>query len=192
MSFTIPFYAIDDGEESLWKPDEPTMFDAILHVRENLNSIHSINFNKLGPLTEGEKMVISMIDRRKELRKELTKLWTKIAQAQNLRATSVLEDLRKQAAVLEKELLEIEGTKNPNLKLIVGYRSEVIRPEKHEVVNDVVCQCLACPKPIKKGQQVVKYADHGLCCNFKCLSYYMVWLSEEKSHGDRRGQAIHP
>lgn len=37
----------------------------------------------------------------------------------------------------------------------------------------VVDMCLGCGGEIYYGQEVVKYGDEGLCCNFRCLAESM-------------------
>ncbi|MFK0524799.1 hypothetical protein ACINKY_21600 [Paenibacillus illinoisensis] len=38
---------------------------------------------------------------------------------------------------------------------------------------EVVDECLGCGGEIYRGQEVVKYGDEGLCCNFRCLGVAM-------------------
>lgn len=44
----------------------------------------------------------------------------------------------------------------------------------------IVNFCLGCNAPIERGQQAVKYADYGLCCNFRCLLKIMTRMTEDK------------
>ncbi|MFD3261899.1 hypothetical protein ACE3MQ_25185 [Paenibacillus lentus] len=163
----VPFVSVEDDTELIWAPDEPTLFDAIVIVHCNLNDLYAVHFEKLPPLTAGEKLVLEKIKRIEQIRLELRNLSKQMVSLYGTRS-DLVQLTRQRYYELLAELESIQGRRTPDFQPIsnTGAYSEPLRAI---VKSDAKCGCWTCNEPIEKGQKVVRYGE-DIYCNYKCLS----------------------
>lgn len=119
-------------------------------------------------------MAIDVSQRQKQLRRALNVLYARQANALNS-PPAIQRQIQEQIDLVLRDLREMKR-KNP-----VRRRPSIRTSTGRVVVNF----CLGCNAPIERGQQAVKYADYGLCCNFRCFLKIMTRINEDKKKTPR-------
>ncbi len=163
----VPFVSVEDDTELVWAPDEPTLFDAIVIVHCSLNDLYAVHFEKLPPLTGGEKLVLEKIKRMEQIRLELRNLSKQMASLYGTRS-DLVQLTRQRYYELLAELESIQGRRTPDFQPISNTRA-YYEPLRAIVKSDAKYGCWTCSEPVARGQKVVRYGE-GVYCNYKCLS----------------------
>lgn len=114
-------------------------------------------------------MAIDLSQRQKQLRRALNGLYVRQSYAIESPAP-VQRQIKEQINMILGDLRTMKGPER-------AARPPRVKTSPRRVIVNF---CLGCNKPIERGQQAVKYADYGLCCNFSCLLQIMDRVSEDK------------
>lgn len=164
LTYLVPV-VMDRGEKFIMYRSAASYFDAVVILHETLNHIHSVDYSQL-EIAEGESMVINVLERRKELRNQLKQLYR--SQSSSLNNAFLRQKFASEIERVREELKKIEGSRPGEVYEIVSEAKPAKRTNPAYIHF-----CLGCGRGMLAGQQVVKYGE-GRCCNYKCLSIYLV------------------